>query len=87
LFGETVSLVMVVSYNGDPMITRADAIDDGGLPRPLTLWEDEERARTELRMVAIEAEFRREFGAGPKPIEVRETGPEPWNGFLDLSLL
>lgn len=66
------------------MITRADAIFDGGPLRPLEQFELEERERLALTMATLDDEFQREFGTlSVKPAE--SCGPVPWAGFLDLS--
>ena len=66
------------------MTTRLDDVDDSQIPaRQLDL---EERARLSEAMEVLDAEFEREFGSGVNQPPL-ETGPEPWAGFLDLSLL
>ena len=72
------------------MITRADAIFDGGPLRPLEQLELEERERIASTMTTLDDEFLREFGTpvGKAQRSSSEAcGPEPWNGFLDLSSL
>ena len=67
------------------MTTRGDAVDDGGLLRPLSQIEREEQERLRQRVETLDAEFELEFGRqATVPVE---TGPEPWAGFLDLSQL
>ena len=66
------------------MITRADAIFDGGPLRPLEQFEVEARERVAAIMATLDDEFQREFGTpSAKPSEA--CGPVPWAGFLDLS--
>ncbi len=67
------------------MTTRADAVDDGGLLRPLRQIELEEQERVRQLVESLDAEFKREFG--PPATSPLKTGPEPWAGFLDLSQL
>ena len=77
------------------MITRADAIFDGGPLRPLEQFELEDRERIASTMATLDDEFQREFGrsfAQPQtPVTqapVPEAcGPEAWGGFLDLSTI
>jgi len=68
------------------MITRADAVDDGGLLRPLRQLELEEQRRVEQSIAAMDEEFQREFGVSASAPET-DPGPEPWSDFLDLSTL
>ena len=67
------------------MITRGDAVDEGGLLRPLEQLKQEEEDRVEKTIAALDREYEREFSVGKRP--AASPGPEPWNGFLDLSLL
>ena len=72
------------------MITRADAIFDGGPLRPLEQFELEDRERVAQTMATLDAEFQREFGmslAQPQTPIPEASGPEAWGGFLDLSTI
>ncbi len=73
------------------MITRVAADNDGGMHddrlRPLHQFELEENERLRLAIAAIDDEYQREFvHAKPRPMPI-QAGPEPWGGFLDLSLI
>lgn len=77
------------------MITRADAIFDGGPLRPLEQFKLEDRERVARTMATLDDEFQREFGMSlahhQNPVTqapVPEAcGPEAWGKFLDLSTI
>jgi len=62
------------------------ALDDGGRLLPLRQLEMEAEARVRREIEQLEAEYPREFGR-ERAETLRETGQEPWAGFLDLSQL
>lgn len=69
------------------MTTRADASDESGLMRLLQQIEHEGPDRHHLAIATIDGEFQSEFGVPRQPRPSIEPGPEPWDGFLDLSLI
>jgi hypothetical protein len=55
------------------------------IPREEANDESMDAVRDEHEFDALDEEFEREFGA--RVMTKAETGPEPWDGFLDLSTL
>ncbi len=72
------------------MITRDDGVDQGRpscqppSECPLEQLDRERRDRADEVLAALDQEFAQAFRRTPSPAA---TGPEPWCGFLDLSLL